>query len=86
MHQDVFQDVLAEISRDEAKGVHRFTDDDEVEVLVAAHGSWLTIKGVTSIRVKTGYTVLTSTDGETHLMGLDHVVGIKVRRSRRAGF
>jgi hypothetical protein len=85
MERDVLRELLKEACGSRGEGDFAVSERDVVTVLVAAHGTWYPVEGVRQVGLKAGFVTLETEEGENHLVGMEHVVGVRIRRAKREG-
>lgn len=84
MERDVLRELLKEACGGKGEDFS-VSERDVVTLLVAAHGTWYPVEAVRQVVLSAGFVTLETEDGETYFVGLDHVVGVKIRRGKREG-
>jgi hypothetical protein len=86
MKSEVLRELLTEVAptTDDARRVS-FSDRDQVTLLVAAQGTSLAVEALQSAALHSGYVAVETAEGEAYFIGLEHVVGFRVRRGKREG-
>ena len=87
MEEKTLRQLVTEICGDARQGEHAVGDEDFVTLMLAVPGGLELLEDVRRIRIAAGF-VLVVTREATYRIGLQHVLGVKVRKTghEAAGF
>lgn len=87
MQKNVLLELLSEGFGAKQKGdLFELPPADRAAILISADGTMVAVEDVRHVAVRAGYLVARTGDqGETYLLSLDRIIGLKVQHGKKGG-